>query len=280
MCIFLKRISQERRAFFLFLCLLLVATSLITIDYHGRGILGLLKDTGFLLIKPLHNTVLKVINYLHQYRQKIAENENILQMNQQLKQENQKLLYENNILREKLASYERIAKMLEFKEYYNYEMIPAQVIGREPSKWFHSVIIDMGRRDGVELDMGVATYKGLVGKIIKVGQHTSEVLLLIDQGCSVGALIQRSREVGVVKGSSGSFYCYLDYIAHDADIQNNDMVVTSGMGSSIPKGIIIGRVVAIKKEKNDLFQRILVKPEADFNKLEEVYLVKRLEYEH
>jgi rod shape-determining protein MreC len=85
--------------------------------------------------------------------------------------------------------------------------------------------------------------------------------------------------MGVIKGATEGLYCYLEYIAHDADVQINDMIVTSGMGSSVPKGIRIGRVVAIKKEKHDLFQRILVKPEVDFNKLEEVYVVKRPEFE-
>jgi len=137
------------------------------------------------------------------------------------------------------------------------------------------VIIDRGSTDQVEIDMGVAAYNGLVGKVIRSEQDTSQVLLLLDQGCSVGAMVQRSREIGVIKGGTEGIYCYLDYIAHDADIQINDIVITSGMGSSVPKGIRIGRVVAIKKEKHDLFQRILVKPEVDFNKLEEVFVVKR-----
>ncbi len=275
----MKKLSKERRTFLLFLGLLLCATLLITIDYHGKGIFGLLKDTGFLLISPLNSIVQSTTNQLLKYKQIFVETEDIWQRNQKLQGENQELLRENALLKEKLATYERIAKMVQFKEYYNYEMIPAQVIGREPSNWFHSVIIDIGSKDGVEVDMGVATYKGLVGKIIKVGQNTSEALLLIDQGCSIGALVQRSREVGVAKGSAESNYCYLDYIAHDADIQINDIVVTSGMGSSVPKGIVIGRIVAIKKEKTELFQRILVKPEVDFNKLEEIYVVKRLDYE-
>jgi len=275
----LRKFSKERRAFILFLCLSLLSALLITVDYHGKGIIGLLKDIGFLVLKPVNYTVQNTVNRFEKYFQIFTQTESIHQKNWQLQQENREILHENAILKEKLAAYEQIAKMVQFKEYYNYEMIPAQVIGREPSNWFHSVIIDMGSKDGVEVDMGVATYKGLVGKVIQVGYNTSEVILLIDQGCSVGALIQRTREIGIIKGGTESAYCYLDYIAHDADVQINDIVVTSGMGSSVPKGIIIGRIVAVKKEKHDLFQRILIKPEVDFNKLEEVYIVKLPEYE-
>ncbi len=275
----MRKLSKERRAFILFLCLSLLSALLITVDYHGKGVLGLLKDIGFLVLKPVNYTVQNVVNRFEKYFQIFTQTESIHQKNWQLQQENREILHENAILKEKLAAYEQIAKMVQFKEYYNYEMIPAQVIGREPSNWFHSVIIDMGSKDGVEIDMGVATYRGLVGKVIQVGHNTSEVILLIDQGCSMGALIQRTREIGVIKGGTESAYCYLDYIAHDADVQINDIVVTSGMGSSVPKGIIIGRIVAVRKEKHDLFQRILIKPEVDFNKLEEVYIVKLPEYE-
>ena len=276
----MKKISKERRAFFLFLGLSLLSALLITVDYHGKGILGLLKDTGFLVLKPVNLTVQKTLNHVVKYYQIFTDTEGIYDNNWQLEQENRELLHENAVLKEKLTAYERIAKMVQFKEYYNYEMVPAQIIGREPGNWFHSVIVDMGSKDGIKVDMGVATHMGLVGKVIQVEKNTSEVLLIIDQGCSVGAMVQRPREIGVIKGATDSTYCYLEYVAHDADVQLNDIVVTSGMGSTIPKGIIIGRVVVIRKEKHDLFQRILIKPEVDFNKLEEVFIVKIPDYEN
>lgn len=274
----MKKLSRERRAFILFLCLSLLSALLITVDYHGKGMLGLVKDVGFLVLKPINHSVQNILNHLAKNFQIIAETEGIHRKNLLLEQENQQLSHENAILKEQLAAYERITKMVQFKEYYNYEMIPAQVIGREPDNWFHSIIVDMGSKDGVEIDMGVATYRGLVGKVIQVERNTSEVLLLTDQGCSIGAMVQRPREVGVIKGGIESTFCSLEYIAHDADIRLNDTVVTSGMGSTIPKGIIIGRVIAINKEKHDLFQRILIKPEIDFNKLEEVFLVKLTDF--
>lgn len=274
----MKKLSKEKKAFILFLCLSIFSALLITIDYHGKGVLGLVKDTGFLIIKPINQTVHNTLKHFTKYFQILTEAENIHRKNDQLEQENRELQNENAVLKEKLSTYDRIVKMTQFKEYYNYEMIPAQVIGREPDNWFHSVTIDMGSKEGVEVDMGAATHKGLVGKAIHVEKNTSEILLLIDQGCSVGAMVQRSREVGVVKGGTESTYCYLDYVAHDADVQVNDIIVTSGMGSTIPKGIVIGRVAVIRKEKHDLFQRILIKPEVDFNKLEEVYMVRISDY--
>lgn len=271
------RVPKEKRAFILFVCLFLLSALIISVDYHDKGFLGLIEDTGMMLFKPVNNSFSRIVQRINQYYMVIKNIEQVSQKNEELINENKRLSQENSILREKSSAYDRIMKMLQFKEYYSYDMIGAQVIGREPSNWFHSVIIDRGSRDQVKIDMGVATYNGLAGKVIHTEKHISQVLLLLDQGCSVGAIVQRSREIGVVKGGAENNYCYLDYIAHDADIKVNDVVVTSGMGSTIPKGIRIGRVVAIKKEKHDLFQRILIKPEVDFNKLEEVFVVKRPE---
>jgi rod shape-determining protein MreC len=250
---------------------------IITVDYHGKGFFGLIEDVGITIFKPINQAIYQTVNHLANYISLFTEIEKVRQENERLRTENQFLSQESAIAKEKLEAYNRLLKMVQFKEHYSYDMIGAQVIGREPSNWFHSIIVDRGIRDGVEIDMGVATYNGLVGKVINPEQNTSQVLLLLDQGCSIGAMIQRSREIGVVKGGTDGKYCYLDYIAHDADVQINDIVITSGMGSSVPKGIIIGRVLAIKKEKHDLFQRILVKPEVDFNKLEEVFLLKKPE---
>jgi rod shape-determining protein MreC len=273
----LYRFSKEKRSFILFLTLFLLSALIITVDYHGKGFFGLAEDVGILLFKPVNKFVYQTGNNIIQYFHVVADIEKVRQENEILRSENQLIIQENDIMKEKLASYDRLIKMVQFKEYYSYDMMGAQVIGREPNNWFHSVIIDRGSKDQVEVDMGIATYNGLVGKVIKAEQNTSQVLLLLDQGCSVGAMVQRSREIGVIKGGTEGVYCYLEYIAHDADIQINDIVITSGMGSSVPKGIRIGRVLAIKKEKHDLFQRILVQPEVDFNKLEEVFVVKRPE---
>ncbi|KUK98296.1 MAG: Cell shape-determining protein MreC, partial [Atribacteria bacterium 34_868] len=118
-------------------------------DYHGKGVWGLLKDWGAMLLKPINQTTQRIVNYFGKYYQIFKEAESIYQENDQLEKQNLELVQENAILKEKLAAYERIEKMIQFKEYYNYQMIAAQVIGREPGNWFHSVIIDRGSIDGV-----------------------------------------------------------------------------------------------------------------------------------
>ncbi len=248
----------------------------MTIDYHGKTYLKWLESIVLRVFSPFNHGISLVTANVKNYVGTIAKFKRMEEENKELREKIEITLQENAILREKLIAYDRLKKLLELKESFSYEMIPSLVISREPGNWFNSVIIDRGRADGVKENMAVATYYGLVGRVVSVDSHTAKVLLILDQRSAVGGMIQRSRDIGVVKGSESN-YCYMEYLSHDADIKINDIVITSGLGSIFPKGIKIGRVVGVEKEKHALFQDVLIRPEVDFTKLEEVFVVKKPE---
>lgn len=248
----------------------------MTIDYHGKLYFKWLESIVLKVFLPFNRGMSLVTTNVKNYLGAIAEFKRIEEENKELREKVEITLQENAILKEKLIAYDRVKELLELKESFSYEMILALVISREPGNWFNSIIIDRGRVDGVEENMAVATYSGLVGRIVSVDSRTAKVLLILDQRSAVGGMIQRSRDIGVVKGSESN-YCYMEYLSHDADIKINDIIITSGLGSIFPKGIKIGRVVGVEKEKHDLFQKVLIKPEVDFTKLEEVFVVKKPE---
>lgn len=248
----------------------------MTIDYHGKTYLKWLESIVLRVFSPFNHGISLVTANVKNYVGTIAKFKRMEEENKELREKIEITLQENAILKEKLIAYDRLKKLLELKESFSYEMIPSLVISREPGNWFNSVIIDRGRADGVKENMAVATYYGLVGRVVSVDFHTAKVLLILDQRSAVGGMIQRSRDIGVVKGSESN-YCYMEYLSHDADIKINDIIITSGLGSIFPKGIKIGRVVGVEKEKHALFQDVLIKPEVDFTKLEEVFVVKKPE---
>jgi len=248
----------------------------MTIDYHGKLYLNWLESTGLKLFSPINRGITLVAGNTKNYLKAIVEFKAVKEENKELKEKIEMAYQENAILKEKLIAYDRMKIILELKESFSYEMIPSLVISREPGNWFNSIIIDKGVADGVKKNMAVATYRGLVGKVVSVDSRTAKILLILDQRSAVGGMIQRSRDIGVVKGSESN-YCYIEYLSHDADVKINDVVITSGLGSIFPKGIIIGKIVGIKKESHDLFQKVIVRPEVDFTKLEEVFVVKKSE---
>ena len=272
----MRKFVYKNNSWIIFIILVIISFFLMSVDYHGDLYLKWLEEATLRVFSPLSRGISLITLNIKNSLSSIANFKNLEEENEKLKEEVELILRENALLKEKLRAYERLEKLSELAESFDYEVIPSLVIGREPGNWFNSITIDKGEADGVKKDMAVANNYGLVGRVTSVSANTSKVLLISDQQSAVGGMIQRSREVGVVKGGEGN-YCYMEYLPYNADVQVNDVVITSGLGSIFPKGITIGRVVVVEKEKHDLFQKVLIKPEVDFTKLEEVLVIKKSE---
>jgi len=171
---------------------------------------------------------------------------------------------------------ERLSALLEYKSSHSeqYRLIAAQVIGREPTNWYQTVIINQGSNDGIRTDMPVITPAGLVGRIIAVTPNTSEVLLLIDNESAVGARILETRITpGVVQGAGQSKMLEMIHLSHDESINVGNTVITSGFSSIFPKGLLIGTVEEVEVDSNTLTKTAYIKPFVDFDRLEEVMII-------
>ena len=116
------------------------------------------------------------------------------------------------------------------------------------------------------------TARGIVGKILEAQKTTAKVLLLIDRNSALDILVQRSRAKGIIEGRTEE-RCELRFVAKNEDLQNGDIIVTSGLDEIIPKGIVVGAVVNVVKNSPGFFQLVEIKPAVDFSKLEEVFVV-------
>lgn len=173
----------------------------------------------------------------------------------------------------------RLKQLLAYKEasISTWQLKVAPVVARSPSNWFSTLTIGLGSNDGIRKDQVVLTPAGVVGRIIRVFPRTSEVLLLLDREGAVGAMVQSSRLLGVVEASSDyRGYLQMIHLSHDAPIQENDIVLTSGLGGIFPKGLPLGRVVKILPEPDGLRKRAIIEPAVDFNRLEEVLVITQV----
>jgi len=174
----------------------------------------------------------------------------------------------------------RLRALLEFADEVDFEVAPAQVIGRNPSTWFSNMTINRGSRDGIKVDMPVVTNQGLVGKIVSVYPSYSKVQLLISPDSGISAIVQRTRDNGVLIGlSSPSGYTQITRLHQNADIKEGDVIISSPLTGIYPKGIAIGRVVEVYDDPVTLERSALVKPEVDFDRLEEVLIIINYEDE-
>jgi len=120
--------------------------------------------------------------------------------------------------------------------------------------------------------MPVVTDRGLVGRIVDVHPYTSEILLIDDASSSVNAMTQTSRAPGALRGRVGQDPL-LDLIPPDVEVSIGEIVITSGLGSKFPKGVVIGQVVEIIQNDNQAFQQAVVRPTVDLNRLELVLVI-------
>ena len=176
-------------------------------------------------------------------------------------------------LEEAVLENKRLRSLLGFKQKARRYSTPALIIGRGPSNWSSVIFIDKGKDGGIVQDMVVISGQGLVGRVREAGEAMSKVMLVNDIDSKVGAIVQRNRDQGLLVGTPEG-KCKLIYLSLDSDVKRGDKVLTSGMGGIYPKGILIGEVTEVAKERGRLYKYAIVKPFSELSKLEEVLCIK------
>ncbi len=193
--------------------------------------------------------------------------------------ENDKLNKENNLLRYKINSLseisrenQRLGDLLSVKQQSGFKVIPAKVIGRAPDSWSSLIIIDRGTDSGIARGMPVLSYLGLIGRVMESAGSVSKIMLINDPNLAVSAMVQRSRQEGLICGTLGT-NLMMRYLPEDADIKIGDTIISSGLNQTCPKGLLIGSVIEIEKEFSGLSRYAIVRPAARLSNLEEVLVV-------
>lgn len=195
----------------------------------------------------------------------------VSQENERLQQEIKRYVALNAEYREAMATNVRLSQLLDLKQNFDEPVLTAHVIGRDPALWFKTMTIDRGISAGVKKGMPVVTVEGVVGQVINVSPSYSKVLLATDPNSAIDAIIQSNRALGIIKGDGQGYR--LDYVLKDSAVANDDLIVTSGMGGVFPKGLLIGQVVDVGKDKRGMFHTIKVRPAVDFRELEFVTII-------
>ena len=193
--------------------------------------------------------------------------------NRQLREQIEQMRLEQVRLSEDAAQARRLQTLLAFKEQFISRTVAAQVIGSSGSDLSRIVYIDKGESAGLKRDMAVITADGIVGKILQVYRNpaVSQVLLINDQSSGVGAILEKTRLQGVLRGTANG-EVVLERVMSDEQVPVGETVLTSGGDQIFPKGLPVGTVAKVGNGK-DLFLNIRVKPAANLSKLEEVLVL-------
>ena len=228
------------------------------------------------LVMPMQNG----LTYL---KNKVSGNSTFFTDINNLKNENKELKDENSRLEQSLRELENIKTENEtLKEYLGltekygeYKTVPAYIINKDISNYSKTIVINIGKNDGIEEKMTVIADEGLVGHVISVTDNTAKVRTIIDTSSSISCLMSTNKDSIVCKGTLDSnSELKAMYIPTDANLVQGDSVETSGLGGIYPKGIHVGTIKKIVNTKNITDRYALVETAVDFSKLNTVLVIK------
>ncbi len=251
--------------------LITVNVILLSFTSKSQSTFGLGR-VGLSLVSPFQELVSRSIRFTRDIWEHYFFLVSVAHENENLKKSLNQFVGKSNQWHEIDLANSRLRDLLNFQKAPTNKVVAAEVIGKDPSGWFKTVIIDKGKSDGLQKGLPVVLPTGIVGQVIETAGHYSKVMLVTDRNSAVDALVQRSRARGIIKGESAD-QCRFEFVLRKHDVQIDDTVIASGLDGVYPKGLRIGRVADISQRNSDIFYEITVAPFVDYEKLEEVLVI-------
>jgi rod shape-determining protein MreC len=256
---------------------------LLLLVFHESGLLAPVESATHYVLDPLQRLSSSVIESTGGLFRTVREVRDLRAEVEALQAQVDALRVENVRLREYEAEAQQLRALLNFTSDYPISTrLGAEVVSREacedfpcgdtvglePNPYLRYVTINVGAQQGAGVGMSVVSGgAGLVGRISEVGPRTAKVQLLTDPDSAVAALLQTTRGTGLVAGQpDGSLQ--MEYIPQEEEVSVGDIVLTSGLGGLMPKGLVIGQVTAVQQREYETFQTATVRPAVDFERLE------------
>jgi len=247
--VFLKKYSTVLLFLLLeIICILLILNSL---PYHNRKLVNASNS----MSGNIHSKMTDISNYFN------------------LKKENESLTQHNALLMNILEKYNFNHDSIFSDQTFTY--MPANVISNSLYETNNYIMINKGRVDGIEPDMGVICDNGVVGKVINVSNHYASVMSMLNTYSVTSARFTDNKNIASVvwRNDGCNFGTVVDIPAHVV-IKKGDTLVTSGFSNTLPAGINIGIIEESIPDERDDFKSAKLKFTTNFSTLQHVYVVK------
>lgn len=266
---------RNKKAGIIGIVITIIVLIIIVIFSNNDKSVSMFENGASKLIMPVQNG----LTYL---KNKISGNNTFFTDINNLKAENEELKKKNSELEQSLRELENIKTQNEtLKEYLKltekygeYKTIPGYIINKDISNYSKTIVINVGRQDGVTENMTVIADQGLVGHVLSVTDNTAKVQTIIDTASSVSCSMNTTKESIVCKGTlEDKSSLKAMYIPTDSNIIQGDSIETSGLGGIYPKGIHIGTVKKVINTQNITDRSALIETAVDFDKLDTVLVI-------
>ncbi len=248
---------MKKKILFTYIILVFISLILLIIDLR--------------LKLPLNSMVLnffpiKTRSILNQWK----EYKKLEEKNKELLKEIARLSYESQIYQSLKKENEQFRKILEFQSNFPLDIVPAEIVSKLPQMINISYIISKGSSKGIKEDDPVIGFNGVFGKVLKVGSETSIIQTLVNYNVALSAMDKRSEVKGILRWHKKF---YLEGVPLYADVEKEDTIITSGIGSVFPRELRIGKVTKISRDESAYSLSIEIEPFEDFNNPDVVFLI-------
>ncbi len=267
--------NRSKKAGTIGIIITVIILIIIVIFSNGDSENSFFENVASNLVMPIQNGLTYVKNKIGGNNSFFTDINNLKEENKQLKQQNSELEQSLRELENIKTQNETLKEYLDLTEKYGeYKTIPGYVISKDISNYSKTIVINIGKKDGVEEGMTVIGDQGLVGHIVAITDSTAKVQTIIDTASSVSASMSTTKDCIVCKGTlDDKSSLKAMYIPTEANIIQGDSIETSGLGGIYPKGIHIGTVKKVTNTQNMTDRYAIVETAIDFDKLDTVLVI-------
>ena len=226
------------------------------------------------LVMPIQNGLTYIKNSI--LNSELSDINNLKEENEKLKEENKKLEQDVRELEIIKAENSTLKEYMNLKDKYtDYEAVPAYVINKDITNYNDVIVINVGSKDGIQVNMPVIADQGLVGHVISVTETTSKVETIVDTSSTVSASISSTKDNIILRGTlEEKSTLKATYIPTNATVLVGDNIETSGLGGIYPRGIHIGKIKEVINTKNIINRYAIIDTAVDFTRIDTVLVIK------
>ncbi len=273
--IFANRVARRRSVTYV----VLLATSVVLMATSANPLVRDIQHGIAFGFKPFEQAIDGLAKDVISIGTAITEIDQLRIENESLRSENGQLKIDKQTTDELRRENDQLTSLLQLRRGLTFRTLPATVIARESSEARRIITIDRGSDDGLQVGFVIVAAGGaLAGRIVDVGPDSAHVVLISDTNSTVIGQLLGSAATGRVEGQLGGALLMED-VDSSVEVPLGEEVFTAGieLGGGIrspyPKGLLIGRVVDLKRDPNAVVQTVYVEPAADLDRLEFVLII-------
>ncbi|MFA6254520.1 MAG: rod shape-determining protein MreC [Patescibacteria group bacterium] len=262
------------------LSLILLAVAVLLIFLHYSGVVRPIENLAIKVFSPVQSRVYSLGVKINNIYSNLSVNKDLAGENRRLNEEVNQLTVANSQLKTQLQEFQEFKVQQDFVASAGLGAIAAKVIGKNLEPNSQSIILNKGSDDGIRVDFPLITADGvIVGKISRVKASSAEAILINDSRSRIAVLVQNeANSQGVVVGEHG-LSLRIELIPPNDLIKEDDMVVTSGLEPTIPRGLVVGKISRILSEPNSFFQTAAIRPQVKIDSLTVVTVLISPDYD-